>query len=364
MDSYERFIRALDFEEPDRTPIFDSFHNEGIVRAVGGTGSPDEVIPRAYRAFGMDISFQGIWDPVEDRTLERTWEDRNYGNIIFDKSFKYRYMSWGSGCEHSEGLVGRPYNTLDDLDHMGMELRHTEDELVELCASHYDACKKAYGRYGVVKIGCGAPIIDSIPRMLGWGLYSRAIRKAKHIITGIMDLRMIEARADIRGYVEADAGPAYLVAEDIADKHGLMHSIQFLRDEWLPRMKEAIYPAIKAGVAIIYHSEGNTEAILPDLINAGIRGLNPLEPFSMDLGLVKEKFGDRLMLTGGIDNGYLLQNGTRSDVMRETRECIRKAAPGSGYCPGSSGELNPNTPIENASAMYDAIRRYGSYPVR
>jgi uroporphyrinogen decarboxylase len=321
------------------------------------------MIPRAYRAFGMDISFQGIWDPVEDRTRERTWEDRSYGNIIFDKPFKYRYMSWGLGGEHSEGLIGRPYETLDDLEDMETELRHTEDELVEVYASDYAACKRAYDRYGVVKIGCGAPIIDSIPRMLGWTLYARAIRKAKHIITRIMDLRVIEARANVRGYVEAAAGPAYLVAEDIADKHGLMHPIGFMRAEWLPRMKEVMRPAIKAGVEIIYHSEGNTEDILPDLISAGIRGLNPLEPFSMDLGLIKEKFGDRLMLTGGIDNGYLLQNGTQSDVVRETRECIRKAAPGSGYCPGSSGELNPNTPIENAVAMYDAIKKYGIYSV-
>jgi hypothetical protein len=364
MDSYERFTRVLDFEEPDRTPIFDSFHNERIVRAAGGTGPPEEVIPRAYRAFGMDISFQGIWNPVEDRIPERIWEDSRYGNIIFDKPFKYKYMSWGLNGEHSEGLIDRPYKTLDDLKDMHMELLHTEDELVEIYASEYIACKKAYGKYGVVKIGCGAPIIDSIPRMLGWGLYSRALHHAKHIITKIMDLRMIEARANVRGYVEANAGPAYLVAEDIADKHGLMHPIHFMREEWLPRMKEVIRPAIKAGVVIIYHSEGNTEAILPDLISAGIRGLNPLEPFSMDIEMIKAKFGDRLVLTGGIDNGYLLQNGTPSDVVRETRECIRKAAPGSGYCPGSSGELNPNTPIENAVAMYDAIKKYGSYPVR
>jgi len=119
-----------------------------------------------------------------------------------------------------------------------------------------------------------------------------------------------------------------------------------------------------AGVAIVYHSEGNTEAILPDLIGAKIMGLNPLEPFSMDLELIKQKYGDRLVLTGGIDNGYLLQNGTPADITRATKECIRKAAPGSGYCPGSSGELNPNTSFDNAFAMYNAIRKYGKYSIR
>ena len=129
-------------------------------------------------------------------------------------------------------------------------------------------------------------------------------------------------------------------------------------------MKEVIRPAVKAGVALIYHSEGNTEAILPELIDAGMRGLNPLEPFSMDLERMKGKFGDRLVLTGGIDNGNLLQNGTPAEVAHATRDCIRKAAPGSGYCPGSSGELNPDTPIDNAVAMYSAIRKHGTYPIR
>lgn len=363
LDSYERFVRVLEFEEPDRTPIFDNFHSEKIARALGGAGPPDEVIPRIYRTFGIDVSFSQEWNLVVDKTPERTYETKSFGNIIFDKPFIYKYMSWGTNGEHSEGLIARPYKTLDDLRDMKMVLDKTEDELIEIFASDYKTCKKAYERYGIVKIGCGAPILDAIPRTLGWNLYSRAIFRARHIITRIMDLRMIEACANIKGCIEADTGPAFLVAEDIADKHGLMHPIQFLREEWLPRMREVIHPAIKAGMTILYHSEGNTEAILPDLIDIGVRGLNPLEPFSMNLGNIKGRFGDKLVLTGGIDNGYLLQNGTPSDVARVTRDCIRIAAPGSGYCPGSSGELNPNTPIENAVAMYDAIKRYGVYPI-
>jgi uroporphyrinogen decarboxylase len=179
-----------------------------------------------------------------------------------------------------------------------------------------------------------------------------------------MDMYMVEARANIRGYIEADAGPAFVVAEDIADRHGLMHPLKFLKDNWLSRMMDVIHPAIQAGVTILYHSDGNTETILPDLIGIGVRGLNPLEPFAMDLVRIKEKFGDELVLTGGIDNWYLLQYGTQEEVVHTTRDCIRRAAPGSGYCPGSSGELNPDITLENAVTMYNAIKKYGRYPIR
>jgi hypothetical protein len=32
--------------------------------------------------------------------------------------------------------------------------------------------------------------------------------------------------------------------------------------------------------------------------------------------------------------------------------------------PGSSGELNPDILLENAVAMYNAIKKYGRYPIR
>jgi len=46
------------------------------------------------------------------------------------------------------------------------------------------------------------------------------------------------------------------------------------------------------------------------------------------------------------------------------KECIAIAAPGSGYCLGSSGEINPATPVVNAITMYRAIKKYGKYPVK
>ena len=128
-------------------------------------------------------------------------------------------------------------------------------------------------------------------------------------------------------------------------------------------MKKIIQPAQKAGIFVLHHSEGNTTDILPSLIEIGIRGINPLEPFSMDLRRIKEIFGDKLVLTGGVDNAYLLQHGTPAEVEKATKECIEIAAPGSGYCPGSSGNLNPGTPLANAIALYKTIKKYGKYPL-
>jgi hypothetical protein len=42
--------------------------------------------------------------------------------------------------------------------------------------------------------------------------------------------------------------------------------------------------------------------ILDDIIDAGFRGHHLIEPGSMHIRRIKEKFGNRLFLLGGIDN--------------------------------------------------------------
>jgi len=366
MDSYERFVRVLEFEEPDRTPIFDSINSYKIIRAIGGEGPSRDTLPKVYRSFGMDISFQGLdyipQDLPETERAERIWESNEWGNLVFSGPFRYKQILANDGG-HSDTFIERPFKSIEDLLDMKVEPNMSEHDLTERYVDLYVDRKEAYGKYGIVTIGCGSAILDDVPRLLGWHLFARAIYQAKSVITRIMDLRAIEARANAKAYVEARAGPAFMVADDVAEKHGLMHSPAFLREEWLPRVKEIIQPAIKEGIKLLYHSEGNTEAILKDLINTGFCGLNPLEPFSMNLERMKERFGDKMVLTGGIDNAYLLQHGTPIDVEQATRECISVAAPGSGYCPGSSGELNPKTPLRNAISLYKTIRKYGAYPI-
>ncbi|MEM1989738.1 MAG: uroporphyrinogen decarboxylase family protein [Candidatus Bathyarchaeia archaeon] len=373
MDSYERFIRAMDFEEPDYTPIFDSIDNDLILREVGGSGPPKETVPKAFRRLGVDATFQGFWGGSktsggfigggeswgDEYISEMEWKTLAYRNLLFEKPFTIRWTA----KYPTNWIVSRPFKTLEELQDLRISLIMSEDELVEKYVANYREIKRAYEKAGVVAVGvCGGILEGLAGQILGWSLFVRALYQARDFVRKMMDMLLIEARANVKAYVEAEVGPAFLYADDIAHKHGLMHPLVFLREEWVPRVKKIIQPAQKAGIFIIHHSEGNTTDILPDLINIGIRGINPLEPFSMNLQEIKERFGDKLVLTGGIDNAYLLQHGTQADIEKAVKDCIEIAAPGSGYCPGSSGNINPGTPLVNAITLYKAIKKYGKYP--
>jgi len=77
---------------------------------------------------------------------------------------------------------------------------------------------------------------------------------------------------------------------------------------------------------------------------------------------LKAEFGGRMLLNGCIDTQHVLIQGT-PDLSREvTRATLETMMPGGGYvCSPSHDYLLPETPVENVIAMYEAIRKYGSY---
>ena len=136
----------------------------------------------------------------------------------------------------------------------------------------------------------------------------------------------------------------------------------FLREEWLPRVKKVIAPIKKRGIKVLFHSDGNIWEFIDDLIDAGFEGINPLEPIAgMEIGKVKKKYGDKLVLLGGIDCSQTLPLGSPNDVEKAVIKAIKEGAPGSGFCLGSSSEIRTGTPVINAITMFKTAAKYGRY---
>ncbi len=129
-------------------------------------------------------------------------------------------------------------------------------------------------------------------------------------------------------------------------------------------LRRTIEPLTKAGIKTIFHSDGYVMPIIDDMIEAGIDGLNPIEPIAgMDIGYLKRQYGEKLVLVGNVDCSQVLPLGTREEVIEATKSCIREASPGGGHFIGSSSEIVPATPIENILAFYETVHEYGSYPI-
>jgi hypothetical protein len=115
------------------------------------------------------------------------------------------------------------------------------------------------------------------------------------------------------------------------------------------------------------HSCGSVEALLNDFIDAGFDILNPVQTSAakMEPRHLKERYGERMAFWGGgVDTQQTLPFGTPDQVRREVRERIKTFAPGGGFIFNTVHNVQPGVPVENVLAMYEALREYGSYPLR
>ncbi|OGD30552.1 MAG: uroporphyrinogen-III decarboxylase-like protein, partial [Candidatus Aminicenantes bacterium RBG_13_63_10] len=93
------------------------------------------------------------------------------------------------------------------------------------------------------------------------------------------------------------------VAEDMGGQTGLLISPEHIRRFLLPGMKRMIALSHQAGAFVFHHNDGDCRAVLPELVEAGIDILNPVQwriP-GMDRAGLKKDFGARLVFHGAMD---------------------------------------------------------------
>ena len=151
------------------------------------------------------------------------------------------------------------------------------------------------------------------------------------------------------------------VAEDMGSQTGLLFSRRHIREFLLPRMKRMIDLIHQGGAFVFHHNDGNCRDIIPDMIEAGIDILNPIQWRSdnMDRRELKRDFGDRVVFHGGVDNQRTLPFGTPDDVKREVLENLDILGAGGGYILAPCHNIQSVSPPENVVAMYEAGYEHG-----
>lgn len=147
-------------------------------------------------------------------------------------------------------------------------------------------------------------------------------------------------------------------SDDIAYSSGLMVHPEFLREHFFPWLKKIGDLAKNRNIPFIYHSDGVLYDVMDDILNCGVTSLHPLEPISMNIGELKERFGHKIALCGGIDVDQLARAST--DTIRElTRKYIRIAGENGGWAAGSSNSITEYLKTENYLAMIETVLKEG-----
>lgn len=171
---------------------------------------------------------------------------------------------------------------------------------------------------------------------------------------------LLERTATFQRYAAeqfARAGADIIITgDDVAGQTGLLMKLETWRRFLKPRLAATVaaVKAVNPAAFVFYHSDGNVEAVIPDLIEIGIDILNPVQPECMDRAAIKRKFGDRLSFWGTMSVQRTMPLGTPDQVRAEVRASIREVGHGGGLILAPAHVLGPETPWENIAAFFEA----------
>jgi uroporphyrinogen decarboxylase len=151
---------------------------------------------------------------------------------------------------------------------------------------------------------------------------------------------------------------------DLGQQDGPLFSPRLFRQIYKPRLRRVVETIKRHTRAkVLLHACGSVYWAIPDLIEAGIDVLNPVQvnAADMDPGRLKREFGGDLSFWGGGCDTILLQQGSPAAVEREVERRIADLAPGGGYVFGSIHNIAAGVPPENVVAMFRAAQKYGAY---
>lgn len=151
------------------------------------------------------------------------------------------------------------------------------------------------------------------------------------------------------------------VAEDMGSQEGLLFSPEQIHEFLIPRMKRMMDLAHEAGAFVFFHSDGAVRKILPDMIEAGINVLNPIQwrCKGMERKGLKRDFGDDLIFHGAMDNQYTLAFGTVEEVRQEVLDNLRLLDDNGGYILAPCHNIQAVGPPENVVTMYETCYQHG-----
>lgn len=352
MTSKERFSRMFQHKEADRVPIFDSPW-AGTIARWEREGMPQ----------GMDWRDYFDTDKVSTISVDIT---PRYEEKVLEETDDYRIVTseWGVTMKQFKEQDSTP-------------------EFLDFTVTTPEAWEKAKARMTVSKDRVDWKRLEQdyakwqqeghwIEGMFWFGFdvtHSWTVGTETMLIAMIEEPEWVEDMFDT--YLDRsiqhfnmiwDAGYRFdsiFWYDDMGYKNTPFFSNEMYRSLLQKYHKKAVAWAHDHGIYARLHSCGDIMPLLPDIMDTGIDALNPIEiKAGMDVFKIKQDYGDRLVLHGGI-------NAVLWDDKEAIVEAIRQAVPvlkeNGGYIFASDHSIPNSVSLENMQSIINTVKEAGKY---
>ena len=352
MTTHQRFSRIFAREIPDRVPFVDSPWGD-TVRRWRREGLPEGVDWRDH--FGLDHVEQIRVDTTprfEEKVLEET-EDYIIATTKSGATMKtYRHAT--SISEAIDYTVTSPEIWAD----VKKRITPSDDRIP------WDRLKQKYPAWrekGAWIQAGGWFSFDVIhSRMVGTERVLMSLIENPEWFTDMLH-HILEVNLALLERVW-DAGytfDAFRWPDDLGYKHSQFMSLDMYRELIRPAHARCVEWAHAKGIPAMLHSCGDITPFIPDFVEIGIDALNPLEvKAGCDPLAVKQRFGDRLVLHGGI-NAVLWDQP--DEISAQIRNWLPRLKEGGGYIFGSDHSIPNSVSYDDFSRIVELYKDLASY---
>jgi uroporphyrinogen decarboxylase len=150
---------------------------------------------------------------------------------------------------------------------------------------------------------------------------------------------------------------AVLMGNDFGSQTSLMLSPDAIREFILPGTRSLVSQAKSYGLKVIHHSCGSVYEIIPDLIDAGVDAIHPIQALAskMEPERLKRDFGEKMSFCGGVDAQELLVNGKPEQIQEKVSQLMKIFPTGLIVSPSHEAVLQDIAP-ENIEAIFNTLR--------
>ena len=138
---------------------------------------------------------------------------------------------------------------------------------------------------------------------------------------------------------------------------GFMNEEQYVNLYW-KHLQMIINEITSAGFKCYVYTEGPYTSRLDHLTEVD-KNMVVYHFEQVDLALAKKKLGDMACIAGGFP-AWIVEQGTKQQVIDEVKRVLDICAPGGGYI-FEGGYSFGEAPLENVEAMFETVLEYGKY---
>ena len=330
---------------PQRAPMFDLIRNDAVIEHFAGqpltVENAPEIIPPVYpKAIDVTRSVR-----MPDAPAEFIDEEGRH-----HKTFRWTIWNEHTRYENAAAYAAAKKQRIADFD---PAWNAEGQRLMDWEWDHNRTQQEQFGE-ACYWMPCGAGVnLMSAFGEIGLEQFSYYLADCPDVIDELLEVQTLDAVRWVSHYPDDHGVAAMMMGDDIAFKGGPIFSPAWFETHYFHRLARVIDAYHAKGIKVMFHSDGNIMPILPQLVEAGIDGLNPIEVMAgMDIKAINKRY-PHLFMTGGIDVSELLPFGKPEDIFEITRQTIYDG--GGRLMIGSSTELQNCVPAENFLAMRRAV---------